>query len=624
MRFSKFFRIGKTEHRGAILVIVAVAMPLMLLFLGLIMDFGLLYTMRARMQDIADAAALAGASVRSSEKQDDLLKLNEENLNPVGKAVMDSVKGNDSSFNDVDKDADKLGIVKYTVPKYDGTEAISNELDASIASWMTEPNLGGKNVLIEYSISGPILQNNETSGGDDAVTTKRKTYSDPDRVRVRLSKKMELSILGAFFSEKLAGGTVLTVKSAAGLPVNTNETIEANADRAYATFNVKTLTSTNDNAFTGIQVPLGYVVNIYGNTLTDMRKFLALTDRGNEVNFFYSSGFSINSGEIEKDSYSDFKAADLSFTEKEIALIRKRVGNDTFNPKTMASASIYDCRFDTNLSSVFTKALQKFTSSGIFVIKDSQIQGIVAESREHSSEIWQLNDGKTKYLGKVYKIAGLADLLSRADKDEEYKSDEEYKFYEDGIETVREQNNKENLKDKVASIDPTSGFQNPPTDSSDPNYNKRYVQITAGSGSYQYSSNIKSGDKDIDLYIENATGGDIDLDNAAFGGATRINNLYIKSSNDVNLKTSNIVFNNIYVFDNIYADQAKLSLSGIENVYKGQIFAGTIDLQETNSHFLKNFALNSVDELNFKGNSNLTMGRSSAVIGEGAGLTLLE
>lgn len=617
MRFSKFFRTGKTEQRGAILVIVAIAMPLMLLFLGLIMDFGLLYTMRARMQDIADAAALAGASVRSSEKQDDLLNFNEENLNPVGKAVMDSVKGNDSSFNDVDKDATSMGIVKYTVPKYESSGTFNSEIDASITSWMTEPNLGGKDVLIEYSISGPILQHNETSGGDDADTTKRKTYSDPDRVRVRLSKKVGLSILGAIFSEKLAGGTVLTVKSAAGLPVNTNETIEANADEAYATFNVNTLTSTNDNAFTGIQVPLGYVVNIYGDTLTDMKKFLALTDRGNEVNFFYSSGFSLNSGEIEKDSYSDFKAADLSFTEEEIALIRKRVGNDTFNPKTMASASIYDCRFDKELSFVFKRALQK---SGIFVIEDSQIISSSAVKREHSSEIWRLNsDGTTKYLGKVYKIAGLTSLLDM----DLSETDKQYKFYKEGIETVREQNNKASLKNKVASLETSvNSFKNPPTDSSDPNYatnyNKRYVQITAGSGSYQYSSNIKSCDKDIDLYIENATGGNIDLDNAAFGGAIRINNLYIKSSNAVNLKTSNIVFNNIY------ADQAKLSLQGIENVYKGQIFAGTIDLQETNSHFLKNFALNSEGALNFKGNSNLTMGRSSVVMKATTGLTILE
>lgn len=617
MKFSNFFRIEKTEHRGAILVIVAVAMPLMLLFLGLIMDFGLLYIMRARLQDIADAAALAGASVRSSEKQDDLLDLNEADLNPVGKAVLEIVKGNDSSFADVDKDTDNLGIVKYTVPKYESSGTLNSEIDASITSWMTEPSLGDKDVLIEYSISGPILQHNETSGGDDADTTKRKTYSDPDRVRVRLSKKVRLSILGAIFSEKLAGGTVLTVKSAAGLPVNTNETIEANADKAYATFNVNTLTSTNDDAFAGIQVPLGYVVNIYGDTLTDMKKFLALTNRGNELNFFYKSSFALNSSEKNIASYDGFKVNESDFTPEEKALIIAQAGNSSFDPATMASASIYDCRFNSTLSFVFTRALQKYAASGIFVIEDSQILSNAAVRREYSSEIWQLNsDGTTKYLGKVYKITGLASLLDM----DLSETDEQYKFYKEGILTVKEQNNKESLKNKVASLATSvNSFKNPPTSASDPsyaeNYNKRYVKIT---DSNQYSTNIKSGDKDIDLYIENATGGSIDLDNAAFGGATRIKNLYIKSDKDINIKASNIVFNNIY------ADQAKLYLSGRENVYKGQVFAGAIDLQETNSHFLKNFALNSAGALNFKGNSNLTMGRSSVVIKATTGLTILE
>ena len=619
MKFSNFFRRGKTEHRGAILVIVAVAMPLMLLFLGLIMDFSLLYTMRARLQDIADAAALAGAGVRSSEKQDDLLDLSEADLNPVGKAVLEIVKGNDSSF----ADADNMSIVKYTVPKYESSGTSNSKIDASITSWMTEPSLGDKDALIEYSISGPILLNNETSGGDDAATTKRKTYSDPDRVRVRLSKKVRLSILGAIFSEKLAGGTVLTVRSAAGLPVNTDETIEANAANAYATFNVNTLTSTNDDAFAGIQVPLGYVVNIYGDTLTDMNKFLALTNRGNELNFFYKSSFALNSSETKVASYDGFKANELSFTDEEKALIIAQAGNPSFDdPATMASASIYDCRFNSTLSFVFTKALQnkalqEHKNSGIFVIEDSQILDNAAVKREYSSEIWQLNsDGTTKYLGKVYKIAGLTSLLDM----DLSETDKQYLFYKEGIETVREQKNKASLKNKVASLETSvNSFKNPPTSASDPsyaeNYNKRYVEIKS---SNQYTSNIKSGDKDIDLYIENATGGNIDLDNAAFGGATRIKNLYIKSDKDINIKASNIVFNNIY------ADQAKLSLSGIENVYKGQVFAGTIDLQETNSHFLKNFALNSEGALNFKGNSNLTMGRSSVVMKSTTGLTILE
>ena len=53
-------------QRGSILVLTAVMLPVILLFCGLALDMGELYAHRARLQNAADAAALAGPSAGSS------------------------------------------------------------------------------------------------------------------------------------------------------------------------------------------------------------------------------------------------------------------------------------------------------------------------------------------------------------------------------------------------------------------------------------------------------------------------------------------------------------------------------------------------------------------------------
>lgn len=51
---------GKKE-RGAVIVLTALALPILLIFMGLALDLGNLYIHKARLQNAADAAALAGA-----------------------------------------------------------------------------------------------------------------------------------------------------------------------------------------------------------------------------------------------------------------------------------------------------------------------------------------------------------------------------------------------------------------------------------------------------------------------------------------------------------------------------------------------------------------------------------
>lgn len=58
---QKFREMMRTTQRGAIMIFFAILLPLFLGMVGFAVDAGLLYMQKAKLQDIADAAALAGA-----------------------------------------------------------------------------------------------------------------------------------------------------------------------------------------------------------------------------------------------------------------------------------------------------------------------------------------------------------------------------------------------------------------------------------------------------------------------------------------------------------------------------------------------------------------------------------
>ncbi|HAF32245.1 MAG TPA: hypothetical protein DCG76_04685, partial [Anaerovibrio sp.] len=50
------------EQRGAVIILFAVLIPFLMCFAGLVVDFGNLYAHYSRLQNAADAAALAGGN----------------------------------------------------------------------------------------------------------------------------------------------------------------------------------------------------------------------------------------------------------------------------------------------------------------------------------------------------------------------------------------------------------------------------------------------------------------------------------------------------------------------------------------------------------------------------------
>ena len=67
----KFREILKNKQRGAIMVFFAILVPLFLGVIGLAVDAGFLYMQKAKLQDVADATALAGAGHLKDENREE-------------------------------------------------------------------------------------------------------------------------------------------------------------------------------------------------------------------------------------------------------------------------------------------------------------------------------------------------------------------------------------------------------------------------------------------------------------------------------------------------------------------------------------------------------------------------
>ncbi|MGM9561682.1 MAG: pilus assembly protein TadG-related protein [Phascolarctobacterium sp.] len=158
--YTKF----KNAQRGAIMVLFAVLLPVLFGFMGFSIDLGLAYVEHGKMQDIADAAALAGAAHLGDSDRDTTVK--------------DAVKAY------VEANGIKLGA-----------NDLVNRVDGS--AWDAKDTLAkGQDALVSYSIVS-VTKDGETR----------------DRVRVRITKRAPLfffNVLGDF-----SDGLVVAAKAAA-------------------------------------------------------------------------------------------------------------------------------------------------------------------------------------------------------------------------------------------------------------------------------------------------------------------------------------------------------------------------------------------------------------------------
>ena len=159
----------KLQQRGALMVMFAILLPVMILFVGLALDFGILYLERNKLQDVADATALAGAAHMQDEN------------NGLAEEITRYVKLNDADFGNVQ----------------------TNELVTSLnlTQWSNKAAIGvNDTVMVEYGVTGPL-----TSA----------KFEDNDRVRVRLTKRVPIFFLGSLLGDNEANGVAVSVMAAA-------------------------------------------------------------------------------------------------------------------------------------------------------------------------------------------------------------------------------------------------------------------------------------------------------------------------------------------------------------------------------------------------------------------------
>ena len=158
--YTKF----KNAQRGAIMVLFAVLLPVLFGFMGFSIDLGLAYVEHGKMQDIADAAALAGAAHLGDSDRDTTVK--------------DAVKAY------VEANGIKLGA-----------NDLVNRVDGS--AWDAKDTLAkGQDALVSYSIVS-VTKDGETR----------------DRVRVRITKRVPVVFLSMV--DGIADNIVVSAKAAA-------------------------------------------------------------------------------------------------------------------------------------------------------------------------------------------------------------------------------------------------------------------------------------------------------------------------------------------------------------------------------------------------------------------------
>ena len=151
-------------ERGVVMVFFAILLPLLFGFMGLSLDAGLAYVEKGKAQDIADAAALAGAAHLSDEDRDTTVK----------DTVKAYVEANGITLGDND-------LVKK----------------ADDSAWNTKETLAtGKDSIVAWGIV-TVTKDGETK----------------DRVRVRITKRVPVVFLSMV--DGIADNIVVSAKAAA-------------------------------------------------------------------------------------------------------------------------------------------------------------------------------------------------------------------------------------------------------------------------------------------------------------------------------------------------------------------------------------------------------------------------
>lgn len=167
----------KCRQKGQILVFTAVLLPLLIAACGFTVDFGNMYMHKSKLQNAADAAAIAGGYAFRDNKE------NIDNHPKADNASKESAKSNLTNFDDIGRlcqaRVDKAGVIYYRVELSESVPiyflrlfGVGNSTTVSADSIASIVNLGGgKNNIFQNLFSfgsGGFKSTNANQNPDNA------------------------------------------------------------------------------------------------------------------------------------------------------------------------------------------------------------------------------------------------------------------------------------------------------------------------------------------------------------------------------------------------------------------------------------------------------------------------
>ena len=224
----------KKSQRGAVIVLFALLLPVLFGFMGLGIDVGLAYVEKGKVQDIADAAALAGAAKLSANGNN--------NMDAIEAAVKRYVEANGIALGE-------NGMLLKNADKWDDKETLEKDQDA----------------LVAYG----VVRVTDSEGV--AV----------DRVRVRVTKRVPaffVNVLGDF-----SDGFVVVAKAAAEGESETSEEVFLNPAK-YPVFIGSSSLQLLYTDRSKLVVPDGFNLTLYSSSPIELSKVGAGNYISNRVN----------------------------------------------------------------------------------------------------------------------------------------------------------------------------------------------------------------------------------------------------------------------------------------------------------------------------------------------------
>lgn len=215
----------KYKEKGALFVLFALLLPVILLFAGLAIDVGMLYLERTRLQGVADSAALAGATERyqSDLKNVQLPSASSNTVEATQKAsatikerVLEYIQLNGEALGIVASDSGSSEMaIQFTNFTADD-EQIKSRIDSE--GNIVYENLAGVKTNYKVDVyTGPRLADSADNTGKVAVQC-GVPVDHTDRVRVRIQKRVPVYFLKMFMPSYSNGVPILVTSASAARP----------------------------------------------------------------------------------------------------------------------------------------------------------------------------------------------------------------------------------------------------------------------------------------------------------------------------------------------------------------------------------------------------------------------